>query len=124
LDGYEAQCRQGCSCAGWRVARAQEVPSRARRFALALLEQREPGLRFRPRCDTAIHMRSAVTPQLMAKTWLGGGDQPLKGSNLISEATVNVLEPGGRHEITGVEEERLHLCHEHISVPEEVAHLR
>ena len=27
-------------------------------------------------------------------------------------------------EITGVEEERLHVCHEHISVTEEVAYLR
>jgi hypothetical protein len=53
-----------------------------------------------------------------------GGDQPLQGSNLISEATVNVLEAGGRRDITRVKEERLHLCHEHISVAEEVAHLR
>ena len=33
-----------------------------------------------------------------------------------SEATLNVLEPGGRRGVTGVEEKRLHLCHEHISV--------
>ena len=48
----------------------------------------------------------------------------VQGRNLISEATVNVLEPGGRRGVTGVEEERLHLCHEHISVAEGVAHFR
>jgi hypothetical protein len=42
-------------------------------------------------------MRSAVTLQLMAKTWLAGGGQPLNGLNFISEATLNVLEPGGEH---------------------------
>ena len=52
-----------------------------------------------------------------------GSDQPLNGANLISEATLNVLEPGGRRGVTGVEEQRLHLCHEHISVAEEVARL-
>ena len=30
------------SCAGRRVARAKEAPSRARRFALALPQQRDP----------------------------------------------------------------------------------
>jgi len=60
----------------------------------------------------------------MVKTRRDGSDQPLKGLNLISKATPNVLEPGGRREITNVEEKRLHLCHEHISVTEEVAHLR
>jgi hypothetical protein len=77
-----------------------------------------------PRQVTAIHMKSTVTLRSMVKTWFAGGDQPLQGSNLISEATVNVLEAGGRRDITRVEEERLHLCHEHISVAEEVAHLR
>ena len=60
----------------------------------------------------------------MAKTRGAGRDQPLKDLNLISKAALNVLEPGGRRGITGVEEKRLHLCHEHISVTEEVAHLR
>ena len=60
----------------------------------------------------------------MAKHRCVCSDQPLKGSNLITEATLNVLEAGGSREITGVGEERLHLCHEHISVAEEVAHLR
>jgi len=60
----------------------------------------------------------------MAKRRRPGSDQPLKGSNLIGEATLNVLEAGGSREITSVEEERLHVCHEHISVTEEVAHLR
>ena len=77
-----------------------------------------------PRRGTATHMRRTVTPRSMAKHRLAGSDQPLKGSNLISEATLNVLEAGGSREITGVEEERLHVCHEHISVTEEVAHLR
>ena len=63
-------------------------------------------------------------PCSVAKRRRAGSDQPLKGSNLISEATLNVLEAGGSREITGVEEERLHVCHEHISVTEEVAHLR
>jgi len=57
-------------------------------------------------------------------TGLLGSDQPLKDLNLIREATLNVLEAGGRREITGVEEERLHVCHEHIGVTEEVAHFR
>jgi hypothetical protein len=61
---------------------------------------------------------------LMAKTRSGGSDQPLHGLNLIGKAALNVLEPRGKCEITGVEEERLHLCHEHISVAEQVAHLR
>ena len=60
----------------------------------------------------------------MAKTRSGGSDQPLHSLNLIGKAALNVLEPRGQCEITGVEEERLHLCHEHISVAEEVAHLR
>ena len=42
----------------------------------------------------------------------------------ISEASLNVLEAGGSREITDVEEERLHACHKHISVTEELAHLR
>ncbi len=58
-------------------------------------------------------MRRTVTPRSVAKRRRAGSDQPLKGSNLISEATVNVLEAGGRRDITRVEEERLHLCHEH-----------
>jgi hypothetical protein len=60
----------------------------------------------------------------MAKRRLSGSDQPLKGLNLVSKATLNVLEPGGRREITYVEEKRLHVCHEHISVTEKLAHLR
>ena len=63
-------------------------------------------------------------PCSVAKRRRAGSDQPLKGSNFISEATLNVLEAGGSREITGVEEERLHVCHEHISVTEEVVHLR
>ncbi len=60
----------------------------------------------------------------MAKQRPAGSDQPLDGSKLIGKATLNVLEAGGSREITGVEEERLHVGHEHISVTEEVAHLR
>ena len=60
----------------------------------------------------------------MAKTRRAGSDQPLKGPNLIGKATLNVLEPGGGREIIVVEEKRLHLCHEHIGVAEEVARLR
>jgi len=63
-------------------------------------------------------------PRSMAKTRLAASDQALNDLNLIGKATLNVLEPGGRRGVTGVEEERLHLCHEHISVAEEVAHLR
>ena len=64
------------------------------------------------------------TPRSMTKRRRAGRDQPLKGSNLIGKATLNVLEPGGSREITGVEEERLHVYREHISVTEEVSHLR
>ena len=40
----------------------------------------------------------------------GDSDQTLKGLNLISEATLNVLEPGGGREIIAVEEKRSHVC--------------
>jgi hypothetical protein len=61
----------------------------------------------------------------MAKRRLfAGSDQPLKGSHFISKATLNVLEPGGRREITRVEEKRLHVRHEHISATEKIANLR
>jgi hypothetical protein len=60
----------------------------------------------------------------LAKRRLAGGDQPLNDSNLISKATLNVLEPSGRRGVTGVEEERLHLGHAHIRGAEEVVHLR
>jgi hypothetical protein len=49
--------RTGPHVRGRKVARALGASSRARRFALALLRQRDPGLRFRPRLETAIHMR-------------------------------------------------------------------
>ena len=51
----------------------------------------------------------------MAKTRRAGSDQPLDGSNLIGKAALNVLEPGGGHEITAVEEKRLYVGHEHMS---------
>ena len=57
-------------------------------------------------------------------TGLLGSDQPLKDLNLISKATLNVLEPGSRREITCVEEEQLRVCHEHIGFTQEVARLR
>jgi hypothetical protein len=38
----------------------------------------------------------------MAKRRPARSDQSLKGLNLINKATLNVLEPGGRREITGV----------------------
>ncbi len=39
----------------------------------------------------------------MAQTRLGGRDQPFKGANLISEATLNVLQArGGREIIAGL----------------------
>jgi len=60
----------------------------------------------------------------MVKRRLAGSDQALDGSNLIDKATLNVLEPGGRREITAVEEKRLHVCHEHISFKQEVVRLR
>jgi len=60
----------------------------------------------------------------MAKGRRGGGDQPLKRLNLIREATLNVLEPGGRREIIAVEEKRPHVCHEYIGFTQEVARLR
>jgi hypothetical protein len=46
---------------------------------------------------------------------LAGGDQPLDGLNLIGEAGLDVLEPGGRREIASAEEQRSHVRHEHIS---------
>ena len=53
----------------------------------------------------------------------GDTDQTLKGLNLISEATLNVLEPGGGREIIAVEEKRSHVCHEHMSFKQEVVRL-
>jgi hypothetical protein len=53
----------------------------------------------------------------------GDSDQTLKGLNLISEATLNVLEPGGGREIIAVEEKRSHVCHEHMSFKQEVVRL-
>ena len=41
-----------------------------------------------------------VTLRSMAKTRLVAGDQVINGLNLIGKATLNVLEPGGRHEMT------------------------
>ena len=73
---------------------------------------------------TAIHMRSAVTLRSMAKDRLAGSDQPLNGPNLISKATLNVLQAGGGREIIAVEEKRLHVCHEHMSFKQEVVRLR
>ena len=62
----------------------------------------------------AIHMRSAVALCSMTKCRPASSDQPLDGLNLIGEATLNVLEPGGRREIADVEEKRPHVGHEHI----------
>ena len=59
----------------------------------------------------------------MAKAAHSASDQPLNGLNLISEATLNVLEPGSCREITRVEEKRSHVCHEHISFKQEVVRL-
>ena len=41
-----------------------------------------------------------------------GGDQPLDRSKLIGKAALNVLEPGGDHEITAVAEKGLYVGHE------------
>jgi hypothetical protein len=59
----------------------------------------------------------------MTKYRLAGSDEPLNGANLIGEATLNVLQSGGRREITDVEEKRLHVCHEHMSFKQEVVRL-
>ena len=50
----------------------------------------------------------------MAKTRLTGSDQPLDGLKLIGKATLNILEPGGDHEITAVAEKRLYVGHEQV----------
>jgi hypothetical protein len=68
--------------------------------------------------------RSAVTLRSMAKARLAGGDQPFKGANLISKATLNVLEPSGHREITRVEEKRSHVRHKYIGFTQEGARLR
>jgi hypothetical protein len=60
----------------------------------------------------------------MTNGGLAGGDQPLHGPNLIGKATLNVLQPRGRREITPVEEKRSHVCHEHFGLGEEVARVR
>ena len=67
----------------------------------------------------------SVSPfELIHKHRLADGDQPLKGLNLIREATLNVLQAGGRREIIAVEEKRPHVCHEYIGFTQEVARLR
>src|SRR5271167_2794483 len=53
-----------------------------------------------------------------------GGDQALNGSKLIGKATLNVLEPGGDHEITAAAEKRLYVGHEQVGFIEEVVCLR
>jgi hypothetical protein len=65
-------------------------------------------------------MRRTVTPGSVAKAAHSPSDQPLNGLNLIGEAALIVLEPGGGREITRVEEKRSHVCHEHISFKQEV----
>ena len=50
----------------------------------------------------------------MWKGRLAGGDQTLNGMKLIGKATLNVLEPGGDHEITAVAEKRLYVGHEQV----------
>ena len=60
----------------------------------------------------------------MAKARLAGGDQPLNGSNLIGKAPLNVLEPGGDHEITAVAEKRPYVGDEQVGFIEEVVCLR
>ena len=86
-------------------------------------EQRDPGLRFRPRWVTAIHMRSAVALRSMMKYRLTGSDQPLNGLNLIGKAALNVLEPRSGREIIAVEEKRSHVSHEHMSFKQGVVRL-
>ena len=53
----------------------------------------------------------------------GDSDQALNGLNLISEATLNVLEPGDHREIIPVEEKRSHVSHEHMSFKQGVVRL-
>jgi hypothetical protein len=60
----------------------------------------------------------------MAKTRSGGSDQPLNGLNLIGKATLNVLQAGGRCEITAAAEKRLYVSHEQVGFMEEVVCLR
>jgi hypothetical protein len=59
----------------------------------------------------------------MTKTLLTASDQALNGLNLIGEASLNVLQPRGRREITSVEEKRSHVCHEYMSFKQEVVRL-
>jgi hypothetical protein len=56
-------------------------------------------------------------------TGLLGSDQPFKGPNLISEASLNILQAGGRREIFAAEEKRPHIRHEYIGFTQEVARL-
>ena len=111
-----------CGAVGLRGRRVRRQGTRCEGYCETMLSA--PWTALRPRRVTAIHMRSTVTPCSMAKHRRAGSDQPLNGPNLIGKATLNVLEPGGRREITAVEEKRLHVCHEHISFTEEVARLR
>jgi hypothetical protein len=50
-------------------------------------------------------------------------DQPLKGAKLISEATLNIFQAGGRREIIAAEEKRPHVRHEYMSFIQEVVRL-
>ena len=80
------------------MTRAEEAPSRARRFALALAAR--PLTALMPAPGNGHTHEGTVTPRSMAKGRLAGGDQALNGLNFISEATLNVLEPGSCREIT------------------------
>ena len=115
---------RNCSCAGPSVARAWEAPSRDTLRGRAHEYEKRALDCAKPAPESGHTHEAQVTPCSMAEHWLAGGDQPLNGLDLIGKATLNVLESGGRREITNVEEKRLHVCHEHISFAQEIARHR
>jgi hypothetical protein len=110
-----------CGAVGSRGRKRRRQGTRCERYCDAMLTA--PLTAPCPRRVTAIHMRLTAALRSMVYTRLIGGDQPLKGLNLISEATLNVLEPGGGREIIAVEEKRSHVCHEHMSFTQEIVRL-
>jgi hypothetical protein len=119
--------REGCGSVhvrGRRVARASVRRQGTRREGYCEAMLSVPLTALSPRRVTDIHTRSAVALRSMTKCRLAGGDQPLNGSKLIGKAALNVLEPGGDHEITAVAEKGLYVGHEQVGFIKEIVCLR
>ena len=76
-----------------------------------------------PALGTAIHMRSK-SRRFTGETLAYCQRSTARRFKLIGKAALNVLEPGGDHEITAVAEKRLYIGYEQVGFIEEVVCLR